>query len=278
MCSNLTPGSSIKYDCNHGATCSAVPYTPQTTAAAPYTPQNVVPPPVPSGKVYGFWKGYAGSCHMQTPTDTSYWYFAFPGIYPVPSRCHQVPADAKNFKQKILTIGGGPTTWGDKLYEQVRLEVQGSRSIYDEWDGICVDWEMTGADHTNNGFNAMTAAIKKAGKLMVLTTTAEGPWKIVTPTSGKPKGDFTTIDWSNIDYLVPQLYGGTGAMYVSPELGKYAEWWNNPTTPSIHGATFSKIDTNKILWGITPGAEKTVFNPVGGGFITWCADGAGCSN
>merc|ERR1711953_1451406 len=88
----------------------------------------------------------------------------------------------------------------------------------------------------------------------ILTSTAEGPY--IWNAQNK---DATDIDWSLIDYFVPQMYGASGSL--PSEWETYAQYWvDGAGKPTIHDVTFAPIPMEKILWGMPAGtcgqAEK----------------------
>ena len=101
--------------------------------------------------------------------------------------------------------------------------------------------------------------------ICVVTSTAEGPYQW-----GAPSKDATGINWDNIDYFVPQLYGASGAM--SSGWQTYAKFWKTGGT-SLHGVKFKAPPNNKMLWGVTPGQGSAAQGVGGGsGYIEWCYD------
>lgn len=216
----------------------------------------------------GFWYGYAGSTSDQ-PAPSSGWFFSFPGLTVRP------PFDAKDggnilpppswgqYDKLILTQGGGDTSWGDSLYSTLTEQIPEYAKA--GWDGVCWDWEKTTQDHTSAGFNALMKATKDAGLLNILTSTAEGPyiWSAAST-------DATDIDWSNIDFFVPQIYGADGKL-SDPDWPSYAQYWvDGAGVPNIHGVTFPAIPMEKILWGMPVGTCDQASTPYGGsGCLEW---------
>jgi len=132
------------------------------------------------------------------------------------------------------------------------------------WDGVCWDWEKVGADHTSSGFNDLMKATKAAGLLNIVTSTAEGPY-VWTAASH----DARDLDWSLVDYFVPQMYGAAGTLPA--EWKEYAQYWTNGANkPNIHNTTFSPIPMKKFLWGMPAGTCEEAESEFGGsGCIEW---------
>jgi len=165
------------------------------------------------------------------------------------------------YEKKILTQGGGGTTWGDAFYKQLASEVAGYKPA--GWDGVCFDWEMTGADHTSDGFNSLMRAVKGAGLTVIVTSTAEGPYEWASASK-----DATGIDWSLVDYFAPQMYGAPGTLPSGWE--DYARYWTEGAVkPNVHGVTFSAIPMEKFLWGMPAGTCGQAKQFGGAGCIEW---------
>jgi len=132
------------------------------------------------------------------------------------------------------------------------------------WDGVCWDWEKTSADHTSEGFNSLMKATKAAGLLNIVTSTAEGPY--IWLSSNK---DATDIDWSLVDYFVPQLYGASGTL--PSEWKDYVKYWvDGAGKPNVHDVTFSPIPMEKLLWGMPAGTCDQALKEFGGaGCVEW---------
>lgn len=165
------------------------------------------------------------------------------------------------YDKKILTQGGGDTGWGDSFYKRM----EGMLADYKPsgWDGVCWDWETAGSDHTSAGFNSLMRATKAAGLVNILTSTAEGPY-IWTAASK----DATDIDWSLVDYFVPQMYGSAGTL---PSVWEdYARYWTEGAAkPNIHGVTFAPIPMEKFLWGMPAGTCEQATKFGGSGCVEW---------
>jgi hypothetical protein len=166
-----------------------------------------------------------------------------------------------SYEAKILTQGGGDTSWGNDLYK--RLEGQLASYKPAGFDGVCWDWEKAGQDHTSDGFNSLMKATKAAGLINIVTSTAEGPY--IWSASNK---DATDIDWSLVDYFVPQLYGAAGTLPTGWE--DYARYWTEGAgKPNLHNVTFAKIPMEKFLWGM-PAGSCDQGKPFGGsGCVEW---------
>lgn len=222
----------------------------------------------PSGPPYkGFWYGYAGSTSDQ-PAPNSGWFFSFPGLAVRP------PFDPKEYgtilpppawgtyEKRILTQGGGDTSWGDGFYST--LQSQLSEYVPAGWDGVCWDWEKTSQDHTSAGFNALMKATKDAGLINIVTSTAEGPYIWSAQSS-----DATDIDWSLVDFFVPQIYGANGKL-SDPNWPEYCQYWvDGAGKPNVHGVTFPPIPMEKILWGMPAGTCDQVEKYGGSGCVEW---------
>jgi len=221
-----------------------------------------------SAKIEGFWFGYAGSGSDQ-PAPSSGWFFSFPG------KAEQPPFNGSeygpiltapswgSYEKKILTQGGGATQWGDSFYKS--LESQLPSYAPAGWDGVCWDWETTAADHTSAGFNKLMKATKDAGLINIVTSTAEGPYEW-----GAASSDATDIDWSLVDFFVPQIYGADG-MLSDPNWPEYCEYWvNGAGKPNVHDVTFGAIPIEKILWGMQAGTCDQATSKYGGsGCVEW---------
>ena len=93
---------------------------------------------------------------------------------------------------------------------------------------------------------------------------AEGPY-VWTPASK----DATDIDWSLVDYFVPQMYGAAGTLPAEWET--YAQYWKDGANkPNLHGVTFAPIPMEKFLWGMPAGTcEQAVSKYGGSGCVEW---------
>lgn len=168
------------------------------------------------------------------------------------------------YEKKILTQGGGDTSWGNMLYKELESDLPSYKPA--GFDGVCWDWEKTAADHTTDGFNTLMKATEDAGLINIVTSTAEGPY--IWSASDK---DATGIDWSVVDYFVPQLYGASGTLPDGWE--EYARYWSDGAgKPNLHGVTFAAIPMGKVLWGMpAPGMASDQGCDLGKQF-----GGAGC--
>lgn len=225
--------------------------TPTTTAAAP------------SRGVVGFWHGYAGSA-SSTRAPSSGWLFSFPGLLvTAPFSGGYIPSDPSwgQYSHRILTQGGGGTSWGNTVYTQQAAQL--SQYKVSAWDGVCWDWESVAADHTTAGFNALMQATKSAGLLNIVTSTAEGPYEW-----SASSRDAMGIDWTSIDYFVPQLYGADGTLPTGWE--QYANYWvSGAGKANIHGVTFSAPPMSKVLWGVPVGQCAQALALGGAGCVEW---------
>jgi len=214
----------------------------------------------------GFWDGWVAS-HAARRAPSTGWFFSFPGtIVPgsfVPSELTSVvpPPAWGTYDKKILTQGGGETGWGNSLYSSLATKLSEYKPA--GWDGVCWDWETVGSDHTSDGLNALMRATKEAGLINILTSTAEGPY-----IWNAPNKDATDIDWSLVDYFVPQMYGGPGTL--PSEWETYAKYWvDGAGKPTIHDVTFAPIPMEKILWGMPAGTCGLAEKYGGGGCVEW---------
>jgi len=215
----------------------------------------------------GFWFGYAGSS-SPNPAPSSGWFFMFTGLTvnppfdPKEYGTIMPPPSWGTYGKKILTQGGGDTSWGDSLYTKLKGQISEYKKA--GWDGVCWDWEKTSSDHTTEGFNDLMRAVKAAGLINIVTSTAEGPY--VWASDNK---DATGIDWSAVDYFAPQLYGADGKL-SDPAWPQYASYWvNGAGKPNVHNVTFSAIPMSKFLWGM-PVDTCDKASPYGGaGCIEW---------
>jgi hypothetical protein len=227
----------------------------------------VLLPAAAATSIQGFWFGYAGSTSPD-PAPTSGWFFSFPGsavsppFTPKEYTKIQPPPSWGSYEKKILTQGGGKTSWGDAFYSQLTDQLSEYKPA--GWDGVCWDWETTASDHTYAGFNALMKATKAAGLLNIVTSTAEGPYKW-----GAKSLDATDIDWSQVDYFVPQIYGADGKL-SDPAWPEYAQYWvDGAGKPNVHGVTFPPVPMEKILWGMPAGEcdQATMYG--GSGCVEW---------
>merc|ERR1719345_52829 len=244
--------------------------SPPGPVPTPPTPSPPTPAPTPSpkppGPIRGFWDGWVGS-RSANPAPSSGWFFSFPGLAVSPpfkstpySQIVAPPSWGK-YEHQILTQGGGDTGWGDSFYKQM----EGLLKDYKPsgWDGVCWDWEKTSADHTSEGFNSLMKATKAAGLLNIVTSTAEGPYIWLSANK-----DATDIDWSLVDYFVPQLYGASGTLPA--QWKDYAKYWvDGAGKPNVHDVTFSPIPMEKLLWGMPAGTCDQALKEFGGGCVEW---------
>lgn len=106
-------------------------------------------------------------------------------------------------------------------------------------------------------------ATKQAGLVNIVTSTAEGPY-----VWSSPDKDATDIDWSLVDYFVPQLYGAAGTLPDGWE--EYAEYWvSGAGRPNLHNVTFAPIPMDKFLWGMPAGTCEQGHKYGGSGCIEW---------
>jgi hypothetical protein len=220
-----------------------------------------------SDRTNGFWYGFADSAVVIDP-PTSGILFSFPGMIVVPPLSpitnDFIPRNPTgNYAEKILTQGGGPTQWGDDLYRTLASQLQEYASS--GWDGVMWDWEVTASDHTTAGFNMLMAATKQAGLINYVTTTAVGPYLW-----NAPDTDATGIDWSYVDYFVPQMYGASGANYPPDELNRYYTYWKNGGGISpFTGVNFVSPPMSKFLWGLFVGTCGVADGWEGIGCVEW---------
>lgn len=241
---------------------------PAPTPSPPAPPPGPSPAPTPpSGPIRGFWFGYAGSSSPD-PAPSSGWFFMFSGLIvnppfdPKPYATIMPPPTWGNYSKKILTQGGGGSDWGDGLYS--KLEAQLPEYKKAGWDGVCWDWEKISSDHTTEGFNKLMRAVQAAGLINIVTSTAEGPY--VWAAESK---DATGIDWTAVDYFVPQLYAADGKL-SDPLWPEYARYWvNGAKGKTVHNITFSPIPMKKFLWGMPAGTCDNATQFGGSGCIEW---------
>ena len=260
--------------CNDRADCPANASTPAPSTPLPPPGPNTSAPSVPpgprNGTVRGFWYGYVASA-ASAPAPPSGWFFSFPGdtVAPPFTPTAYGPILAAPtwgaYAQKLLTQGGGGSTWGDALYKTMTASIPAYKAA--GWGGVCWDWEQTGADHTTAGFNALMNATKAAGLINVVTTTAEGPYSWQAPDK-----DARGIDWSLVDYFAPQMYGAAGTLPSGWRT--YAEYWTaGANKPNIHGVTFGPIPLSKFLWAMPVGTCADAEGSYGGaGCVEWAYD------
>lgn len=246
---------------------SPAPAPPTPPPSPPTPPAPPAPPaPSPTGQIRGFWFHYWGGGSPK-PAPSSGWFFSFPGliVHPPfktsPYGPIMAPPSWGNYSKKILTQGGGDTSWGDSVYKT--LQDQLPHYKIDGWDGVCWDWEKVAQDHTAGGFNTLMRETKAAGLINIVTSTAEGPYIWAAPDKNA-----TSLDWSVVDYFVPQLYGAAGTLPSGWE--EYARYWTQGAgRPNVHNVTFAAIPMEKILWGI-PYDTCDQVKPFGGsGCVEW---------
>lgn len=246
---------------------SPAPAPPTPPPSPPTPPAPPAPPaPGPTGQIRGFWFHYWGGGSPK-PAPSSGWFFSFPGliVHP-PFRTSpygpiMAPPSWGNYSKNILTQGGGDTSWGDSVYKTLQDQLPHYRT--DGWDGVCWDWEKVAQDHTAGGFNTLMRETKAAGLINIVTSTAEGPYIWAAPDKNA-----TSLDWSVVDYFVPQLYGAAGTLPSGWE--EYARYWTQGAgRPNVHNVTFAAIPMEKILWGI-PYDTCDQLKPFGGsGCVEW---------
>jgi len=221
---------------------------------------------VQSDRTDGFWYGFAASAVLFDP-PTSGILFNFPGLIVdppfTPVTNAFIPRNPMgNYEEKILTQGGGDDQWGNELYSRLASQLQEYASS--GWDGVMWDWEVTAADHTTAGFNMLMAATKQAGLINYVTTTAVGPYEW-----NAPDTDATGIDWSYVDYFVPQMYGADGRNYPPAELNQYYTYWTSGGGVNIHGVNFASPPMSKFLWGLFVGTCEVADGWEGIGCVEW---------
>jgi len=171
------------------------------------------------------------------------------------------PPSWGNYSAKILTQGGGDTSWGKSLYTRLQDMLPSYKPA--GWDGVCWDWEKAAQDHDSASFNALMKATKDAGLINIVTSTAEGPY--IWSAANK---DATDIDWTLVDYFVPQLYGAAGTLPEGWE--DYAQYWTDGAgKPNLHNVTFAKIPMSKFLWGMPAGSCDQAKPYGGSGCVEW---------
>ena len=195
------------------------PTTVGPATSGPSTSGPATSGPATSATITGFWLG-------QSPISTQVsfsmsesarkWMLSFPGevisdiSLTALSKKASVPVCQQPVYEKyILTQGGGNTTWNKDIYTQLTAQASSS-ALHAGWDGICYDWEYLDPseswdDHVTY-FNKMTEATKNAGLLCIVTSLGMGPAPAWGPDPLPSAADLTGIDWSHVDYFVPQLY------------------------------------------------------------------------
>lgn len=261
LCQNCAMGKRGYWPCNVAppqCRCSDSPSPGPSPAGRrrrrvrPYGRRRRSPSPTPApgpGVVAGFWYGYAGSA-TDAPAPTSGTFISFPGLIVEPpftagsGRIPKIPNG--NYLHKVLTQGGGGTKWDDTLYAKMESELGQYKA--GGWDGVMWDWEVVGPGHTTSGFNNLMAATKAAGLLNYVTTDAEGPYSWTADDK-----DATGIDWSQVDFLVLQMYGASGDDFPDSQLQRYYNYWANGGGTSIHNTIFKAPPTSKLMWGLKVG-------------------------
>jgi len=200
--------------------------------------------------VAGFWYFLADAPVQHAPAPTSGTLFSFPGLLvepPFTAGSGGIPnIPTGNYLHKVLTQGGGGTSYDDTLY--AKMESQLGQYKAAGWDGVMWDWEVVGPGHTTSGFNKLMAATKAAGLINYLTTNAEGPysWTAV-------DRDATGIDWTQVDFLVLKMYGWDGADFPDSDLQRYYNYWANGGGLSIQNTIFKAPPMSKFMWGLKVG-------------------------
>ena len=83
-----------------------------------------------------------------------------------------------------------------------------------------------------------------------------------------PNKDATDIDWSLVDFFVPQLYGAAGTLPDGWQ--EYAQYWKDGAgKPNVHNVTFAPIPMDKFLWGMPAGTCAQGDTYGGSGCIEW---------
>lgn len=243
--------------------------SPPAPTPAP-SPPAPTPAPQPTGHIMGFWDGCEEGGWPSTLPGTG-WFFSFPGervrppLTPSITSVIRPPPAFGNYSKLILTQGGGNDFWGDQNYKTLAQDLDKYKPA--GWDGVCWDWEITGADHTSAGFNALMRATKEQGLINIVTTTAEGPylWEA-------KSNNATDIDWSLVDFFVPQMYGASGRLPPQAEWEKYAQYWvDGAGKPTLHGETFARIPMEKFLWGMPAGTCDQAAKFGGSGCVEWAS-------
>jgi len=165
---------------------------------------------------------------------------------------------------KVLNMGGGGTSWTDSDIATAKAFLPTVKKL--GYNGVCFDTEVFG-QFTMSKFMDLFASAKSQQISTVLTSTAEGPYA----GCDSPNDCWKDIAWDDIDFMVPQMYGPSGANYQDPAMKKYATFWQKGGGQGVHGKFSGPKDLKKILWGVDNGTGASMLSkyPFAGGYVEW---------
>lgn len=165
---------------------------------------------------------------------------------------------------KVLNLGGGGTAWTDGTISSAKDFLPTIKKL--GFNGVCFDTEVFG-QFTMPALLDLFKATKAMGLTTVLTSTAEGPY------SGcdSPNDCWKDIVWDDVDFMVPQMYGPSGANYGKADMDKYANFWKVGGGQGVHGKFPGPKDLTKILWAVHSGTGASMLSdyPFAGGYVEW---------
>jgi len=174
---------------------------------------------------------------------------------------------------KVLNMGGGGTSWTDSDIATAKAFLPTVKKL--GYNGVCFDTEVFG-QFTMSKFMDLFASAKSQQISTVLTSTAEGPYA----GCDSPNDCWKDIAWDDIDFMVPQMYGPSGANYQDPAMKKYATFWQKGGGQGVHGKFSGPKDLKKILWGVDNGTGASMLSkyPFAGGYVEWAYKTLGSEN
>ena len=193
-------------------------------------------------------------------------------------------ANAPIAPNQYMCQGGGDILWSADLFNKLAGLAPATQKA--GWKGIMFDFEYHDGTFDAKAFNAMTKAYKDLHLIVSVTTLQMGPAchpSVRVCGAGAPEiaVDMTGIDWSTIDFLVPQLYyeppspnygftqtetdavsanpawmkstaaGGTCPDPCTMNITSMVEWWGKTgNITNGHNVTLKSPGYNKIAWGL----------------------------
>lgn len=169
------------------------------------------------------------------------------------------------FPYKVLNLGGGGTSWDDTSIKDAINFLPTLKDL--GFNGVCIDAEVIGSAFTMSKFLELFKKAKKLELTTVLTSTAEGPYA----GCDSPNDCWEHIEWDDIDFMVPQMYGPSGYNYPEAEFDNYTMFWKNGGGQGVHGKFPGPENLKKILWAVSTGTGESLYDkyPFAGGYIEW---------
>jgi len=172
------------------------------------------------------------------------------------------------FPYKVLNIGSGDTSWDDAAIEDTLNFLPTLISL--GFNGVALDAEVfpgIPSQFTMSKFLGLFKEAKRQGLLTILTSTAEGPYY----GCDSPNNCWEDIEWEDIDYMVPQVYGPYGINYNDTLFEQYANFWKAGGGQGVHGKFPGPADRKKVLWSVNPGTGRSHYEQYNfaGGYIEW---------